>query len=1125
MSVDEHLLQADEDARRDALDITRSYIVQAPAGSGKTELLIQRYLRLLSIVDEPEEIAAITFTRKAAAEMQYRVLRALQVAARGEVPEPAHLKLTAEFATQALRRDREQDWNILENPRRLRIQTLDSLNGYIARSQPMTAPGAAGGRIAVDADLSALHRAAALATFDWLGEQGPFANATREVLEHLDNNTDFYVNYVSQMLKTRDQWLPFTGSGELSPEVADGLRQRFEDNLAHAVRTHLDGLRSEFPATILEELVALLAYAGRNMAEGAGPDDPIAALSALETLPGTQPADIRTWRGIAEALLRKDGEFRKTVDKRSGFPPGDDGQKDAFKALLEILAAHDELAELLHQVRELPPTRYSDDQWQILLALFRLLPLAAMELRRLFANLGVTDHIEIAMTADAALGDLDAPGDVALLLDYQVRHILVDEMQDTSSAQYRMLDKLTAGWTPGDGRTLYCVGDPMQSIYRFRNAEVGQFLLAREHGIDATPLESLVLRRNFRSGEGLVDWFNGVFPGVLAARDDPATGAVSYSDAVAVPELTGDGQCVLHPLFGSNDAEEAAIGCKVIAETIERHPDDDMAVLVRSRSHLPGLLAALRDAGIAYRAIEIDRLTDLPEIIELLALTRAAVHQGDRVAWLALLRAPWIGLDWSDLHALVADAGAGTVIELLADADRLDSLSENGKDAIAKAMPALSRLVAPRRSTSLRNLVESCWIQLGGPAVVGAAAAVDNVYRFLEVLEKHERHGSLDDVAELEDLLDQERVSTAGGARLQVMTMHKAKGLEFEHVLLYGLGRRPRHDESRVLSWFDIPDAHGESRKIISPIGRRAGVDKDPVHRFIERAHQRKGRHEQARLLYVACTRARKTLHLLGHVNLKSNGECGTPDRSSLLHMLWPVVAGNFHTAFADFTVPAETETQDTLVAPRLDRFKSPWTLPEAPAIPGSASPADTGPDAKVEFYWVGTEARIAGTVVHRWLQALAEGRLDRDAAANDGAQGSVTRRWLEEMGVAGPQAADIGERVGVALGRLLDDERGRWLLEGRGYAELGLTGVIDGEVGAVVLDRVRIDDDGTHWIVDYKTSSHEGGNVAGFLAAETERYGPQLRKYATLYAAWSGEEARCALYFPLLQAFVEVPR
>ena len=104
-----------------------------------------------------------------------------------------------------------------------------------------------------------------------------------------------------------------------------------------------------------------------------------------------------------------------------------------------------------------------------------------------------------------------------------------------------------------------------------------------------------------------------------------------------------------------------------------------MAVLVRGRNQLPELIRALRTQGIAYRAVEIDKLTDLPEIIEVLALTRAAVHAGDRLAWLGLLRAPWIGLDWTDLHTLVADARYATVAELLRDPDRLAMLSAAGQ--------------------------------------------------------------------------------------------------------------------------------------------------------------------------------------------------------------------------------------------------------------------------------------------------------------------------------------------------------------------------------------------------------------------------------------------------------------
>src|SRR5210317_2041409 len=135
-----------------------------------------------------------------------------------------------------------------------------------------------------------------------------------------------------------------------------------------------------------------------------------------------------------------------------------------------------------------------------------------------------------------------------------------------------MLEALTGGWAQGDGRTLFCVGDPMQSIYRFRNAEVGQFLLARKHGIGQIPLEPLLLRRNFRSGEHLVHWFNTVFTGLLAAEDDPLRGAVAYADAVPVESLAGEGECHTHAVFGADVEEEALAGCRVIAATLGKHP-------------------------------------------------------------------------------------------------------------------------------------------------------------------------------------------------------------------------------------------------------------------------------------------------------------------------------------------------------------------------------------------------------------------------------------------------------------------------------------------------------------------------------------------------------------------------
>jgi len=627
VTPDAELSHDDEAARVAALDVTRSFIVQAPAGSGKTELLIQRYLRLLGIVDSPEEILAITFTRKAAAEMQLRVLRALQRAERRVEPAEAYEKVTADAARKALHRDAALQWDLIRHPRRMRIQTLDSLNASIARTQPLTATGgAAGNTVSADAEMRRLYRNAAALTLDQLIETGPLRDATEEVLLHLDNNTTLYVAYLARMLATRDQWLPFVGSGLVEPHQEQRLRRRFEGNLRDAVTENLARLVEALPYKLNTVVLPLAEFAVQQLREAGLERHPIFALRGCVAMPAAHADSVAQWQALAELLLTQQGKWRKTVNKSQGFPAGT-AERDAMLELLASVAHEYEFGELLHNVRLLPPVHYSDEQWSVLLSLFRLLPLAVTELKRLFSESGVTDYIEVALCAAEALGSADQPGDVSLLLDYRLRHLLVDEMQDTSSAQYRMLEALTGGWQEGDGRTLFCVGDPMQSIYRFRNAEVGQFLLARQAGIGGLELQPLTLRRNFRSGEILVDWFNDVFPEVLAAQDDARQSAVSYSAAVAVPRFAGQGCCVVHPLFGSGELAEAEAGCRVISQTLERHPDGDMAVLVRGRAQLPRLLALLRHAGIAYRSVEIDRLTDLPEVIDILALTRAMVHR------------------------------------------------------------------------------------------------------------------------------------------------------------------------------------------------------------------------------------------------------------------------------------------------------------------------------------------------------------------------------------------------------------------------------------------------------------------------------------------------------------------
>jgi len=195
------------------------------------------------------------------------------------------------------------------------------------------------------------------------------------------------------------------------------------------------------------------------------------------------------------------------------------------------------LAEALHALRGLPASpRMDDQQWQVLESLFVLLVLANKHLQQLVGQQGEADFTEIALRAMDALGANDAvPGDLLMKLDYRIHHILVDEFQDTSLLQMRLLQCLTDGWQAGDGRhrSLFMVGDPMQSIYRFRKAEVGLFLNAASNEAGLPVVEALQLQRNFRSSPAIVDWVNAAFQSIFPDGGDVVSGAVPHAPAVA----------------------------------------------------------------------------------------------------------------------------------------------------------------------------------------------------------------------------------------------------------------------------------------------------------------------------------------------------------------------------------------------------------------------------------------------------------------------------------------------------------------------------------------------------------------------------------------------------------------
>ncbi|WP_405233307.1 UvrD-helicase domain-containing protein [Lentisalinibacter salinarum] len=1112
--------QAERDA---ALDVERSFIVQAPAGSGKTELLIQRYLRLLARVERPEEILAITFTRKAAAEMRTRILAALERARAGEQGDSEHERRTLAAAGEALNRDRDREWQLTAFPERMQIMTLDAFNARLAAALPVTS--GLGGRVRMvsEAGESGIYREAARATLDWVAESGETGDAVRGLFRHLDNDALVWERSIAEMLERRDQWLAITGTGPTGQE--ERLRRHFEQAIAMLVTDRLRSLDRALPEAARQPLLELARFAAGNLAE-AGRETPLAPLHGCDVWPAPDARQLAQWQALAWLLIApSSGDWRKRADKNLGFPPGSDREKEALTAVIESLAGCEGLDRLLADAARLPPPRYAPEQWEALTSLLHVLPRATAELKTRFAARGLADYVEVALAARTALGPPDEPTDLALALDYRIRHLLIDEMQDTSLGQYALLESLTAGWDGRDGRTVFCVGDPMQSIYRFREAEVGLFLALRARGIGLLRPRELVLQTNFRSGGNLVDWANRAFARVMPAEDDLATGAIRHSPSQAAPGREGLGECRVHALLDASPREEAETVRRLLREAMDEPGPGEVAVLVRSRTHLRELLPLLRADGVAYEALEIDRLTDLPEVQDLLALTRALIHPLDRVAWLALLRAPWCGLTLAGLHALTVGDALSPVMDLMDREERLARLDAGERRRVEWVRERLAAALERPGLRSLRERVELAWFSLGGPTLLPGAAEAANACRYLDILESLESGGTLPDVADLESRLDEERVSSEGaGARVQVMTIHKAKGLEFDAVVLMGLGRQPRGNLRAVLNWLTLPDEEGHEHLLPSPIGARGERDNDPLHEFIHGVEAEKQRLELDRLLYVACTRARRTLHLVGHT-LSRDGSARPPPAGTLLARLWPALEADFaRAAEADAGADEGHTAGDPgaeLVAPRIRRAVQPYRAGElpVPVAPPALRFASPGAEAAIEYAWVGRDLRHVGTVVHGWLQRMADWP-DVDVARRR-LEGLDERHasLLETAGVSAEGLEAAVSRVRAALRGTLEDPAGRWILFGThrtAATELPIEGIADGRLLRVVIDRCFVDESGTHWVVDYKTSLHEGGDLERFLSEEARRYAEQMAGYRRLYAAVYGETPLSLLYYPL---------
>ncbi|MEM1156390.1 MAG: UvrD-helicase domain-containing protein, partial [Pseudomonadota bacterium] len=714
-------------------DPLNSYCVSAPAGSGKTELLIQRYLRLLARVAKPEQVLAITFTRKAAAEMRERIFQALQGAESVGSDLNPHQQLTRKLAQAVLIRDQEQCWNLMRDVSRLNIKTIDSFCNTLTRQMPILSQF--GGQIQVLDDAGDLYRSAVQGLFTQLEDASVISEDIAELLLHFDNNWERLQQLMVSMLARRDQWRHYVGVHHM-PEESEAY---LVTTVRSLVCAELELLYKQL-SPYRRDIVELLQFAANNMGMEAGTD-----------FPEPNAQDLAAWRKVRDLLQTKSGTWRRKITKNEGFPVGkgeNEARKAQLKELIATLAEIDGLESALRDIAHLPETETGSDAWRLLLHLSRVLPVLAAELLLVFVREGAVDYTQVTLAALQALGEEGAPSELALRLDYQIEHILVDEFQDTAINQYELIEALTRGWAshnaanPQAPRTLMIVGDAMQSIYGFRGANVSLFLKAMREGFNGLALVPLQLQSNFRSDGKLVAWVNRCFAAAFPAQIDISKGRISYSASVAARAETTLATASVHAFVGETARRrEAAFICDEIERDLDRgqnqalsqglDPDPDkapsIAVLGRNRAHLREIMAELQVRGTAFSSVAMDTLASSETVETLMALCRALMDEYDRIAWVAVLRAPWCALSLADILRVCQYGETprlSSIWQAISDTKLRESLSKEGRQQLKTLLPTLAQAQLKRDRLSTRVWIEQAWQAIGGPASVEDAQSL-----------------------------------------------------------------------------------------------------------------------------------------------------------------------------------------------------------------------------------------------------------------------------------------------------------------------------------------------------------------------------------------------------------------
>ena len=871
--------------QRMALDTQRNIAVTASAGAGKTATLVERYIELLR--QHPaigvRQVLAITFTQKAAAEMRERIAQRLTDALDQDLPEPERQRLR----------------QIREDLPAARISTIHAFCAALLREYPIEADVDPAFAVLEGMDAAQLRQQAVRQTLESLArtrDADPDKEALRRTLAEWPRRyLEQVLEYLIEKKHLARTWC--RRYAEQSPDqILSDWREMQQTASAPACRALLDDTHF---IDMLAELAALSPLTDES-------DSAVERLNPLRDsmrrLSQTPPLDeaLEILPRLAEGLLTNGKPLSGSrLGKKSNWEEADLARvRELVPALGRCLAPHADLLSL-----EL--TAADERAAAVLPALSRVFFRVDARYENSKGNGSMLDMDDLLEKTHQLI---DGDADIRHRLAQHYRFALIDEFQDTDPLQWKIIRSLASPDGQMAGDKLFIVGDPKQSIYSFRAADVTVFARVRDaiaeanaaHERESRPfcddgevldasstqrLGSLVMGENFRTLAQPVAFVNALFPKFMqAVPDEPFQ--VGYDPLVGCrPTNVSEGSVellLLPPDVNRNATEIALREAELVARRLShllagndlqvadqdglRPPEPkDIALLLRRRRNLSAYEDALRACGIPFQVAGGRGFYQRQEIYDLANILRVLCNSGDGIALMGALRSPYFGLSDNALYALTAPQG-GRLAKNLADADQRQRLVPADQEAAEDAVARLQYWSELRDRVPLVELLHTILEDTGawGFLCYGERGeqAVANVYKLLDLA--REFRGPLADFVVRLDLLtneeEQEGEAILDADALHILTIHAAKGLEFPIVVVPDLAARFNFQNSDPAL---IDAEKGIGLRALDPEQDYKKISSF-VRTLINRNASRRQRAEEKRLLYVACTRARDHLLLGG---------------------------------------------------------------------------------------------------------------------------------------------------------------------------------------------------------------------------------------------------------------------